>query len=289
MTNNESPCDWGVTLPDAEDECGPCGALADLPCSVQQRIIGMAVDLLWRWSGRRFGVCPVSVRPCREGTSTLGSTFWGGEPQAGLLPRVGGWSPALIGGKWFNIGCGRCASGCLCEPDATTTIELPGPVAAIDEVWVGGVRLTPDAYLLRGNVLARLDGKPWPSANDEFGDPTAADSATWEISYQKGIPVPEGGRYAAYRLACELAKAYCGDNDCALPSRVQTITRQGVSVAVLDSFEGLEKGRTGIWEIDSWLSSISFSEASPPQVYSPDVSAAAHRGTALGLGIGGRR
>jgi hypothetical protein len=41
-----------------------------------------------------------------------------------------------------------------------------------------------------------------------------------------------------------------------LPERVQTITRQGVTVGFLDPQDFLEKGRTGITMIDLWLRSV---------------------------------
>src|SRR3546814_4772015 len=49
---------------------------------------------------------------------------------------------------------------------------------------------------------------------------------------------------SAGRLANELAKAACNDKSCGLPQRVQSITRQGVTVAVLDSFDDIDTGHT---------------------------------------------
>jgi hypothetical protein len=79
---------------------------------------------------------------------------------------------------------------------------------------------------------------------------------TWSVTYQQGKPVPVGGQIAAGLLACELAKAACGDKSCGLPQRVQSITRQGVTVAVLDAFDDIDTGHTGIWLIDSWVASV---------------------------------
>ena len=61
---------------------------------------------------------------------------------------------------------------------------------------------------------------------------------------------------AAGVLALELAKAACMDRDCALPARLQTVTRQGVTVQVQDDFDEMQEGRTGIWLVDSWVTSI---------------------------------
>src|SRR3546814_20637846 len=57
-------------------------------------------------------------------------------------------------------------------------------------------------------------------------------------------------------LAVERAKAACNDKSCGLPRRVQSVTRQGVTVAVLDAFDNIDEGHTGIWLIDSWVASV---------------------------------
>src|SRR3546814_8783259 len=54
----------------------------------------------------------------------------------------------------------------------------------------------------------------------------------------------------------DLAKAACNDKTCGLPRRVQSVTRQGVTVAVLDAFDDIDEGHTGIWLIDSWVASV---------------------------------
>lgn len=79
-------------------------------------------------------------------------------------------------------------------------------------------------------------------------------SDTFVVDYQRGIPVPVGGQAAAGRLACELALAACDDDDCGLPERIQTITRQGLTVGVNTSDTAWEQ--TGIWSIDNWVTSV---------------------------------
>jgi hypothetical protein len=89
------------------------------------------------------------------------------------------------------------------------------------------------------------------------------------VTYVRGVRVPEGGEIAAGVLALELAKAACNDNTCQLPKRMQTMTRQGVTVAMLDSFDDVDKGHTGIWIIDSWVASMTKTPVRPT-VLSPD-------------------
>lgn len=268
------PCDWPIASPsEGDDSCVTCSALDRLPEAQREHAERMAIELLWNWTGRKFGLCEDTVRPCREVIPQTSSTFWGR-------------SPRRIGYAWINAFCGVCSQGCACEPNSARAIELPGTVHSISEVWVGGELLPSSDYKLDGGILYRLDGGAWPDDNSVFEDPQVPGSEAWEITYTRGIDVPTGGQVAAYILACELAKAMCGDNDCQLPKRVSSVTRQGVTVAVLDGFEGLDEGRTGIWEIDSWITSVTHRLISPPQVYSPDIPSGTGRGTFQGIGKG---
>ena len=291
MLNQTGPCDWPIASPSTDSDCAPCSTLEDMDEAERALVERMAVDLLWAWSGRKFGTCSVTVRPCREVCSDRVPTFWGKSGTfGGMIPQTGGWSPALIAGQWYNIRCGACPpSRCSCSPDKARSIELPGPVASIESITIEGAVLPPESYTLRDGVLYRIDGGSWPMCNNETGDVLDPESGAWEITYSQGYPVPAGGQIAAYILACEIAKSRCGDSTCQLPRRIQTVTRQGVTVGVLDSFEGLEDGRTGIWEIDSGLASVSFKPTSPPQVFSPDIPAGTGRGTLGGIGFGGYR
>lgn len=53
-----------------------------------------------------------------------------------------------------------------------------------------------------------------------------------------------------------MEKAACGADDCALPSRLQSVTRQGVQVDVVDSWQDLKDGQTGLWLVDTWVQSV---------------------------------
>lgn len=229
----------------------------------------MAAHLLWEWTGRIFGLCPVRVRPCREYCADTHRTTYLDGP-GGYL-QGSGFLPVLLDGKWYNLGCGDCNKRkCVCPSTRPTfSVLLPGPVDHIERVVIGGEELDPGAYRLQGRALIRTDGEGWPPCQDLMlpeNDPDA-----WYVEYVKGIDVPTGGRIAAGILAEQLYKALCGDNDCQLPQRVQSITRQGVSMAVLDSFEDVQEGRTGIWAVDAWVASINAPQTRPARVYSPDM------------------
>jgi hypothetical protein len=71
------------------------------------------------------------------------------------------------------------------------------------------------------------------------------------VEYTFGLDQPPASVIeAATILASEIVKACECDSSCRLPSRVTNVTRQGVSWTLLDPEDLLEKGRTGIYEID---------------------------------------
>lgn len=287
-TNSQAPCEWPLlSFKDEngnDEDCFECSAFTSLSTPRQASIQKMAIELLWNWTGRKYGLCEETVRPCRIECTSGDSTFWGSSNRPGY---IGGWHPVLLDGKWYNLGCGICGSNsCNCGTDLALALELPGPVDSIEEIYIHGELLDEEDYELRDGVLYRVDGGYWPACNNSIDDPTEEGSTSWSVKYKRGIPVPEAGKLAATTLACELAKSMCGDNTCRLPRRLQSITRQGVTVAVLDGFENLEEGFTGIWEIDSWISSTRYGIGSLPQVFSPDIPAGYMRGSAAGLGHG---
>lgn len=262
-------CDWPVSY----DACGAtlgdpdatppvpastgCRALDELTPEQRASFERMAAEMLWGWTRRVFGICKVTVRPCLSDCQSArlwSSTFWGNGPYpwAGI-GGSGRWSPQLIGGEWYNLDCG-CPSTCTCSTSGAAALHLPGPVGAVTEVLIDGEVVDPAAYVVMyGRTLVRTDGGTWPPCQDLLAPPTAA--GTFQITYERGVAVPIGGQIAAGILACELAKAACGDSTCQLPQRIQTVTRQGVTVGFVDNFSGLEDARTGIWLIDSWVSS----------------------------------
>lgn len=263
LTNPQTgPCDWPLLFACGTDAAG-CEHLDSLPASGREAFETMAVDYLWNWTGRRFGPCDVLIRPCRSDCTAGRSTFWG---SSGRGPFGTPWTPVLIRGEWFNIGCGFCGDDCSCQ--TVSSLVLPGPVVSVSEVQIDGVVLDPAAYRVDDNrFLVRQDGGIWPTCQD-MGSPLGSEG-TWAVTYRRGVPVPAGGQIAAGRLACELARAACGDKTCGLPTRVQTITRQGVTIAMLDAFDDVDKGHTGIWLIDSWIASVTRQPRSMT-VISPD-------------------
>lgn len=171
---------------------------------------------------------------------------------------------SLTGAQWPGI-CTDTIRPCFCacQPSACTCgpvggLELPGvPVVSIVEVLIDGVALAASEYrLIDRSSLVRV-GAGWPSAQDL--SLAASEPGTWQVTYEWGALPPPGGAVAAAVLACELLLAADPSKrgQCRLPQRVQTISRQGVTMTVKDDLAALfDKGRTGLPEVDLWLGSV---------------------------------
>ena len=179
----------------------------------------------------------------------------------------GGW----WGGSrpWGICGCGvadQCGCGSLSQ------INLPGnpAVLGVTEVIVDGVTLAPASYRLDSfRRLVRVDGERWPCCQDLALAVT--EPGTWQVSYAFGRVPPEAGVTAARDLACEMYQGATG-GDCALPKRVTTISRQNVTLALLDPFKFFEAGRTGIYSVDLFLAAVNpKGRARRGHMASPDV------------------
>lgn len=174
-----------------------------------------------------------------------------------------------------SCGCARSRCGCGMPP----TLRLARtPVVEITFVKVDGVTLDPSVYRLDNRRdLVRLDGDGWPSGQDATKPTTAVD--TFEVSYTWGVGPPPAGVIALEYLAVELAKSVCGQ-ECGLPARVQTITRQNVTMAALDPQTFLDHGRTGIYLVDLFLMAYpqaGGSRRSGGVIVNPDAVASARR------------
>jgi hypothetical protein len=205
-------------------------------------ILGLASDILWAASGRRWrnktGTETVTLDPASCGFD------------GGLLPPFGpvqatglGWG-YLLPIHW--------------EPGRPHRVRLPRPdVTAITAVTLDGDPFT--SYRLSRNWAIRTDGCGWPL------------SSTTLITYSFGRPVPAGGRLAAILLATELGKAMAG-RPCQLPARVTSVTRQGISFDVLESLQVLKEGLVGIHAVDAWILSVNPARTrQQARIWSPDV------------------
>lgn len=231
------PCeDWPVTW--VCDLTGVSPALTGLA-------VASATETLWAMTGMRFGLCSVTLRPCKRTCTSFpwpadGRSQW---PWSGYYPQ-----PALIGGLWFNLTCGSCSGDCSCGP--VEEFVLPSPVASITEIKIDGVVLDPSAYRVDNNrIVVRTDGGRWPECNDLSVDDGPG---TWSVTASYGEALPEGASLAVGALACEIIRAAQG-GDCNLPAGVVQLIRQGVTIQYPDIGDLIQRGRTGLYLVDLFL------------------------------------
>lgn len=268
-----APCGWPVAPLDYV-----CSAWDTASTDEQQLAAALTTGLLWSATGRQYGVCSVTVRPCQPKRAFPAyETFpvlHGGDGRF-LQPFID------VSGQVKNCGCG---SRCCC--DAACEAELDGPVAEVTEVLVDGVVVDASAYRVDVQygawLLVRTDGLCWPICQD-FNTNGGFD--TFFVTYGQGNPLPLALEAAWSILVCEFVKGVTGNGDCRLPARITSLTRQGVSVdfAPIDFTElGFQ---TGVNEVDQVVASLNPSRlVSPPTVISPDLHAATDRITVIAAG-----
>jgi hypothetical protein len=202
-----------------------------------------ASRILWALSGRRFGQCAVTLRPCADDCGDWsGVPLWDGPS---LLVSRTPWDVYRL--PYCSGGCRR---GCSCTD--LSTVRLPALTSRVDEVRVDGAVLAAGAYRLAGRDLIRVDGAAWPRCNDfSAGDD---EPGTWSVTAVVGEEVPDSGRLAMGELACEIVKAMSG-LDCRLPPGVTQLVRQGVTIQYPDIGQLLKDGRTGLYLVDMFLAS----------------------------------
>lgn len=247
MSVTLAPCDWDPI---------ECGCTLDMEDEQVQYAVETATFILWALSGRSLGCCELTVRPCRRPCDDVG----GNDPWP---------NPKLIDGEWVNLGCRKCAQPCACAE--VCELRLPhAPVCSIEEVIANGEVLSDENYRLEDSEwIVLTNGICFPDCQDmsaPLGDP-----GTWGIKYTRGIPVPTAGRRAAGKLACEIIKACEGAKDCCLPERTKSVTRQGISFALLDPMDFFDRGRTGLYEVDSFLAAVNpLGRIQGARILSPD-------------------
>jgi hypothetical protein len=146
------------------------------------------------------------------------------------------------------------------SPDAR--IKLRGrPITKIHSIRnKHGKVINPSQYYLVDHSTIHITaGTPWTPCNTE-------------VTYEYGAAVPMAGKMAARTLAMEFAKLWAGDDDCQLPQRITSVSRQGVSFTILDNQEFIEELRTGLYAVDLFLKTTNPDNARrKSKVFSPDA------------------
>lgn len=170
--------------------------------------------------------------------------------QYGTYPR-----PLFLNGVWLNLTCGNGCADDSCSCSYVSEAILPEPVTSVTQVKVDGVVLSSTAYRVDDfRKLVRVDGGQWPLCNDLTKDDTQ--TGTWSVTVQFGEAVPTLGQLALGELACQLAKLLSGNPDCELPSPVQQLVRQGVTMNFIDPNEIFKHGRVGLYLSDLFISTF---------------------------------
>lgn len=250
----EGPCGWVI-------DTGCCKAFWDTLDADTQTISAQYAALsLWAATGRQFGVCEVTVRPCGRwcNDTGIGGWYWGG----------GMFLPFVVDGMWRNCWCGVGPGCCSCVP--ACQVWLPGPVTSVIEVTVDGVVVDPATYRVDdGHWLVRTGtGNCWPDCQD-FN--VSSGVGTMFVTYGRGEPPTPPLLRAAGTLACEYAKS-CIGAECSLPAYITSISRQGIDFRAVDPFLLLENGFTGLFAVDSLIRQLNpYRQTHRPQLLSPDV------------------
>jgi len=106
----------------------------------------------------------------------------------------------------------------------------------------------------------------------QFSEGALIVPADIEVTYTYGMNPPTMGKVAAKRLAQEFIRLWTGDDDCALPRRVTSVSRQGVNYTILDQQDFIAELRTGIYEIDLFLKTNNPDGAKKrARVFTPDI------------------
>jgi hypothetical protein len=213
-----------------------------------------ASHILWSLSGRKYsGVTTVTERyVCQYRSFRLGASS-----------RT--YNPVLLDGDVYNIPSEEFDDYAELVSDGLSPesrIRLRGrPVTKIHAVRRrdGAIISPSEYYLVDHSTLQAAAGVPWTPCNTE-------------VTYSYGTYPPTLGKMAARTLAMEFAKLWSGADDCALPERVTSISRQGVTYTVLDSQDFIDDLRTGLYSIDLFLKSTNPDRArAKARVFSPDV------------------
>jgi hypothetical protein len=127
------------------------------------------------------------------------------------------------------------------------------PIRHIVSIEADGVELPADSYnIVNGSYLIRADRLPW----------ILGVQSGLTVTYTHGSKIPAAGKIAAMRLANEYVLLKTGSDDCTLPSRISvSISRQGETISTLDPLSFLSDGKTGVFEVDLFLTSVNPTKA----------------------------
>jgi hypothetical protein len=232
-----------------------------------------ASEILYIRSGRVYtGVCgPVTIRPVSRPVDVDTRVWLNGGGSWG-------WGASWGSASYYGLGVGAVVPH-FGNNEPPTVVLGAYPVREIVQVLIDGVLIPPDEYELRDyKTLVRIRPTAGSVPTERYGWPSSqiqdlpdTQEGTFSITYTYGQDPGLGGINACKALAQVLVLPRFGDTT-HYPQRLQSISRQGVSAAVTDVIDILNKGMLGIYEVDSWLSSVNPGKAvRQSSVWSPDI------------------
>jgi hypothetical protein len=101
---------------------------------------------------------------------------------------------------------------------------------------------------------------------------SGAQEQVHRLTYRYASTVTAGARLILLHYAHEFFLWLTEqDDDCQLPDNVTSITREGLGIELATPQDFLDKGRTGMAKVDTWLSQVNAKRAlRPSAVYTPD-------------------
>lgn len=163
--------------------------------------------------------------------------------------------------------CCECDSYDECNCYPCRSIELIGyPVIAITRLTIDGVDADAADYELRDKSrlvpMRRADGTLLLIPRWQDMSLAVTERNTYEIAYTWGeAPPPEAATMAAvlgYEFGLGWTPSTLGA--CRLPKRVTSITRQGITMALIDPLTLFKEGLVGIPEIDLWIQAVNIGD-----------------------------
>lgn len=267
------PCSPWIDGSDITSQPGCAKVTAETAAQIAEAV----TNILYRMTAQQFtGECgPVTVRPISRPSDQDTRAF------AGMF----------LGGSW-STSWGTCyAFGLGSESDAAShyqcenppSIDLGAfPVTSIVSVKIDGEVIPENEYQLQDfRTLTRMRVTDQTPPTDRWGWPTCqtydlpdTEEGTFSVTYMYGTPPPVDGVLAAKAFGRELGLYMIGSPN-KLPDRVSTVTRQNVTMTVLDMEDYIAQGRTGIAPVDYFIKTINpGNQAKPSVVWSPDIGRA---------------